>query len=342
MIPLKEESRASSSDENTSLLDDDDSIADTDDDEEENSLAVRVGGGLSIETQQPCGQGPQQPAPSAMIDSNTSHRNRVSTATPQKYRPPARIVSSSSSGQLSFDMNQPWERSLARQLDQLVCDDEDYYRPGYMFVGHTESTDFMLPVDQDDAVSLGTSVSSTLPSKNQLVHRSLLMRGLKPGGENTMDTSGDNSQGKRHVRRESAGSQITTASEDERDDTAKSPIRDHLLALIEEQRRKSTPDPSPYLELEPSTNADDESIQYFVNNDYIPSLPDPACFCLGYNVFDVVLPPLSRSSRVTNSRRRSMVRRNSKLFRVDEGAESKQTLSPTRSGTAYSSNADRY
>ena len=119
MIPLKEESRASSSDENTSLLDDDDSIADTDDDEEENSLAVRVGGGLSIETQQPCGQGPQQPAPSAMIDSNTSHRNRVSTATPQKYRPPARIVSSSSSGQLSFDMNQPWERSLARQLDQL-------------------------------------------------------------------------------------------------------------------------------------------------------------------------------------------------------------------------------
>lgn len=356
MSPLKEESKTSSSDEVTSLLDDDDSVVETDDEqddgEEESSVAARDGEG--IDHDQSCGhdtnqthsddQRQQQQSSAIKMMVNTrdaaSRRNSAATTPTLKNPPPApRVVSSSSADQLAFDMNQPWERSLARQLEQVACDEQEYhYRPDFMFVGHTESTDFGEPVDHDDAASLGTSVSSTIPTKNQLIHRSLLMRGLKPEQDSTMDASLNN-KAKPFVRRDSVGSQLTIASEDERDDSTNSAIPSHLLALIEEQRRKpaSPKAASPYLELEPST-VDDESIQYFDYNDSTSALPDPACFCLGYNVFDYVLPPQEMTTRGTNWRK-SVPRRNSQLFRVDEYPEENQT-SPMTSSTANVSNAD--
>ena len=336
MSPLKEESRTSSSEEGTSLFDDDDSIVDTDDEGEENSLTVQDGRHRDQRQQQQ-----HHTTTSLMVDRpiDTISHHHNDPPTRNKYHPPSRLISASSSDQLSFDMDEPWERSLARQLEQGQCDDEDNcYRPEYMFVGHTESSDFMLPVDQDDAASLGTSVSSTVPTKNQWVHRSLLMRGLEPDGAHTNDASADK-QPKKHVRRDSARSQLTTASEDERDDTGISTIAAPLLALIDEQRRKPTPMPESQLKRESFTVTDDESIQYYVNNESISSLPDPACFCLGYNVFDVVLPPLTTSSRAVSGRRRSMPRRTSQLFRVEEHPGEKQALSPAKKDEANRSHA---
>lgn len=336
MSPLKEESRTSSSEEGTSLFDDDDSIVDTDDEGGENSLTVQDG---RNRTHDPRQQQQHHSTTIMMVDrtsDTTSHHHSTDATARKKYHPPPRLISASSSDQLSFDMDEPWERSLARQLEQGHCDDEDNcYRPEYMFVGHTESSDFMFPVDQDDAASLGTSVSSTVPTKNQWVHRSLLMRGLEPDGAHTNDASAEK-QPKRHVRRDSARSQLTTASEDERDDTVISTIAAPLLALIDEQRRKPTPIPESRLKRESFTVTDDESIQYYVNNESISSLPDPACFCLGYNVFDVVLPPLTTSS---TNRHRSMTRRTSQLFRVDEHPEEKQALSPAKNDEVYSNHA---
>ena len=331
MSPLKEDSRTSS-DEGTSLFDDDDSVVDTDDEGEENSPTLQDGG---HRTHDPLRQQQPQSPPRTMVDvtSDTpSHHHGAVAMTRRKYPAYPRLISASSSDQLSFDMDEPWERSLARQLEQGHCDDEDNcYRPEYMFVGHTESADFMLPVDQDDAASLGTSVSSTVPTKNQWVHRSLLMRGLEPVGASANDILAD-SQTKKHVRRDSAHSQLTTASEDERDDTVinSNTIAAPLLALIDEQRRK--PIPESQVKRESFTVVDDESIQYYVNNESISSLPDPACFCLGYNVFDVVLPPLTTTPRGVHNRRRSMPRRSSQLFRVEEDPEEKRALSPAKNG----------
>jgi len=325
MSPLKEEQqKTSSSDEVASLLDDDDSVVDTDDEEDEDDgrLVVHNNGGKGNVVDQ---RQQQTPCSSTTKMVNTrdaaSRRNSVASnnnnTASLKQQPPA--ISTNRSDHLSFDLNQPWERSLARQLERVEHEDNDdnLYRPDFMLVGHTESTDFGLPIDHDEAASLGTSVSSTVPTRNQFVHRSVLLTGQKPVDETFATTTNDKRKNV-HARRDSVASQLTVESQDERDDSANSNttnmIPKHLLE--QQQQRKAAAasqslpkSTTPYLELEGST-MDDESIQFYANN-------DPACFCLGYNVFDYVLPPpTQRHGR--GSRSSMATRRNSQLFRVDE------------------------
>jgi len=221
---------------------------------------------------------------------------------------------------VAFDMNQPWERSLMRQLEKVEADDTGYFRPDFMLVGHTESSDFGLPLDQDDAASLGTSVSSTVPTRNQFIHRTILNQ-----QEQMLETNIH--EKKKPARRDSVASQLTMASEDERDDDPNATIPSHLAAISrkgEQKQRKSLPEKNPnihYLELE----VDNDSFHPRGDVSDSASSLDPACLCMGYNVWDYVLPPQQPKGR-----------RNSTLFRVDEYPEAdKPEASPTSSATHY-------
>lgn len=353
MSPLKEEEvKTESSEEVASLLDDDDDDDSVDgESDDESSVVARDGEDLSgyVDATGARSASPPRGMQVARLDqrqqrqsigmgptSNTrdaaSRRSSAATTTTTKNPPPPNSSRPAAglTHELAFDIDQPWERSLMRQLQKVEQegdsdDDDEDHRPDFMFVGHTESTDFGLPIDQDDAVSLGTSVSSTVPTKNQFVHRMLLNR------QEEMFESNVNHKRKVLPRRDSVGSQLTVASEDERDDDPNTTIPSHLLELSRKEQQRKSQLQKAYLELEPSS-VDDESVQqqeYF--NDSTSSMPDPACFCLGYNVFDYVLPP-QQGTTMAERRRSSAARRNSQLFRVDEYPEEKQ-VSPTSSGS---------
>lgn len=78
---------------------------------------------------------------------------------------------------LMFNMNEPWERSLQRQIQSGIKDQHilfnDKHNNRTLLLGHTESRDFAMEVSRDD-VSLGTSGSSTVPHRMQVIHRSFL------------------------------------------------------------------------------------------------------------------------------------------------------------------------
>lgn len=74
---------------------------------------------------------------------------------------------------LVFNMNEPWERSLQRQIQSGLKDQHIIVndKNNTLLLGHTESRDYAMEVNRDD-VSLGTNASSTVPHRMQVIHRS--------------------------------------------------------------------------------------------------------------------------------------------------------------------------
>lgn len=76
---------------------------------------------------------------------------------------------------LKFDLTQPWQRSLLRDLEQIenttAEDGEIRPRPhaDRILLGHAESGDYMLECEDD--ISAATDTSSTCPTRLQVVHR---------------------------------------------------------------------------------------------------------------------------------------------------------------------------
>lgn len=126
---------------------------------------------------------PVPPPTAAVTPESTAHTPRADPPSPR------RNVSVSPPGMdgLEFDMNQPWERSLLRQLEkpkessaplsnryELVKTEPlllNTVKP-MMLLGHTESRDYAMEYDVDDNVSLETSSSCPPGRKMQFIHRS--------------------------------------------------------------------------------------------------------------------------------------------------------------------------
>jgi hypothetical protein len=250
---------------------------------------------------------------------------------------------------LAFDLNQPWERSLLRQLEK---DTPVYETKAMMLLGHTESRDFAMEYDpnNDDNVSLETS-SSCPPQKMQFIHRPLYAP-PEPRVVYRMESSNDeddddnhnvvyhhphhhqqpmrspqphSNNHPNHHHSPSTTSSLTSATfinEDGRDDEH-IPIhlpknaKSNLLHASQQQQQY-------FLEMEASTvhtASYHEDYDAFTNHDlvYHPPLPDPGCFCLGYNMLEYVLaPPVPRQPVVMNKKRIVGVMRPVRLPRVDE------------------------
>jgi hypothetical protein len=72
---------------------------------------------------------------------------------------------------LALDLDQPWQRSLLRELENTDTIHKRPFRSDRMMLGHANSGDFALPVDDDFSVE--TDTSSTIPTRGQVIHRVL-------------------------------------------------------------------------------------------------------------------------------------------------------------------------
>jgi hypothetical protein len=217
---------------------------------------------------------------------------------------------------LDFDMDEPWQRSMKKQLDKMddydTEDEKQKRKPNTVLLGHTESRDFGLEVDKDD-MSLGTSISSTIPTKGQYIHRAFLNQPVLSEDETynndqiTFKKKGNGSE----------TSSLTGNSEFPMEREERNPIspvrrENRRKKMMPKKRQNGYPgitrqhQSPPYLEM--------ESQQDEIGTVMEPN--DPACFCLGYNVWDYVLPPPSQPP--SSPARRRFSRRSSRLNRVDE------------------------
>jgi len=74
---------------------------------------------------------------------------------------------------LSFDLEQPWQRSLLRELENIENSEEDKHarpRSQKILLGRAQSGDYLVEYSDDDA-SIMTDTSSTLPMRSQSIHR---------------------------------------------------------------------------------------------------------------------------------------------------------------------------
>jgi hypothetical protein len=144
------------------------------------------------------GGGPTSPtsvtAPIYEMAETMSPSPRPAPSPPSPPPPPTNVRPDG----LAFDLNQPWERSLLRQLENAGAAANDAklntkleasrqsppqnsttsasspprQRRELFLLEHTESRDYAM--EFDDSVSLDTNASSTVPIKAQLIHRTLL------------------------------------------------------------------------------------------------------------------------------------------------------------------------
>ncbi|KAL7578286.1 hypothetical protein ACA910_012699 [Epithemia clementina (nom. ined.)] len=79
--------------------------------------------------------------------------------------------------ELSFDLEQPWQRSLLRELENIErSGDEKHARPRShkILLGRGQSGDYLVEYDDmDDDTTVLTDASSSLPIRPQTIHRSL-------------------------------------------------------------------------------------------------------------------------------------------------------------------------
>lgn len=232
---------------------------------------------------------------------------------------------------VAFDLNQPWQRSLLRQMDaaaqqqQQQQQAESTPRREMMMLGHAESQDFAVSFDHDDTISLETFASSTAPSKMQLIHRTPLSMPKPRIVYHIVEDEADfreheitsvqvKVERRRKQGRDSETSSLTSATmplEDDRDRRdevsfrTKATTPDQLVSAwrkdVATQRRSQSHDQS---FLSTGGTGRDNSMR---RHDQDPAaaaaasssmLPDAGCFCMGYNMLDYVLPPQPPAAHV--------------------------------------------
>jgi hypothetical protein len=300
---------------------------------------------------------------------------------------------------LIFNMNEPWERSLQRQLQSgvlnqhiLVNDNNNFQnsRNSTLLLGHTESRDFALEVNRDD-ISLGTNASSTVPNTMQIVHRSFLnqymmqqqnqprysfkqedevegfprigdvVKGCRSVDESTVsyltnqfgpceefrvetqDAKWNHTYGigakpvkdqaYTHSNNFNSRSNVANGyakSANNTDNAGGGGSNNEAFPVLHKSRniQNELSHNNKFLEVTGSINDEtnstaNETNSMQMNGAYSTMMaPDPACFCMGYNMLDYVLPPVTVPdvTHFTNPRRYNVPR--TRLTRVDENFKS--------------------
>lgn len=96
--------------------------------------------------------------------------------------------------QLVFDLDQAWQRSLMHHLDDLedvMEDDHPRPRADRILLGHAESGDFALECEDD--LTIVTETSLTVPTRMQMIHRTMRQIALFQDDEDDGDQTTDSS-----------------------------------------------------------------------------------------------------------------------------------------------------
>jgi len=256
---------------------------------------------------------------------------------------------------LKFDLTQPWQRSLLRDLEQIEKNmahnpSETRARPqaDRILLGHADSGDYILECEDD--ISTATDASSTCPTRLQVVHRNQFpMRHRFPSRE--VSPTPDPAKFF-DIRNSSPKGVYDEASFSLEDRTPSAPS---IPYLAHPKHDSSSPEgfrPIPHalpdgkmLSRKPvstellRSNAFSEEAQPIeatrVLVDDEQEYTDPACMCMGYSsLIDLLLfnepSSIRKKKRRTNfwespstSRRTSMT----SLNRVQEGDEEEDTFS---------------
>mmetsp|Transcript_19712 Transcript_19712/g.37365 ORF Transcript_19712/g.37365 Transcript_19712/m.37365 type:complete len:373 (-) Transcript_19712:129-1247(-) len=256
---------------------------------------------------------------------------------------------------LKFDLTQPWQRSLLRDLEQieksmLQDESETRARPqaDRILLGHAESGDYLLECEDD--ISTCTDASSTCPTRLQVVHRHQFP--MRPRFPSREDSPTPDPTKFYDIRNSSPKGVYDEASFSLTDNDAPAELSSPYLA--HSKHDSSSPEgfrPIPHaLPYGKMLSRKPVSAELFRSNafseeakpveatrvlvDEEPDYSDPACMCMGYSsLIDLLLfnePTIRKKKRRTNfwespstSRRASMT----SLNRVQEGEEEEDTFS---------------
>jgi hypothetical protein len=207
--------------------------------------------------------------------------------------------------QLYFDLNQPWQRSLQRELKNSDFDQDERQQHDaceLLLLGRTESgVDFAvnyLHGDNDDAISLNTDASSTVPIRQQMIHRTpqhfhndRTLIDQDTDAEDSVYFVDDKVRDVPALHGKSAY-KITTdelAQDDQRQDT-------YTIAMVSQgARRESTSSNNSITHSSAFSEDDDlhwlEMEQHSADDTSMADHSQNGCFCLGYDMMQYLLPP---------------------------------------------------
>lgn len=218
---------------------------------------------------------------------------------------------------LDFDLSQPWQRSLLRELRQLDAGPQAYRQAELLLLGHTDSRDYAVELGHGDDLTLTTDSSSTLPHRPQVIHRAwpyYAYQQMQQGGPMptapqmppTHYSSAQPDQYPKHQYRDNMQQnknsqmtgQLNTQSprtlREERDISAAAAA---AATAVKPEHGKAYDTHGLWLEMEPSGDFDDNATTA------IQSDPGAACHCFGYNVLDLWMPAPRRVYRPRGPRR---------------------------------------
>lgn len=234
---------------------------------------------------------------------------------------------------LDFDIDEPWQRSLLRELKKTREDRN--YKPKspaeLLLLGHTESRDYAVEMGRDD-LTLATESSATLPARSQAIHRPWLYPDDPPlfadeDNDNFSTTSSKQPEGS-HVDDDDLESPRSVR--EEREVGLKLHLDQPSRGNGRKVKAKSLPSQArggsggAWLEMEPS-DIDQHDDDVTVSTVAVTSNNKDACFCMGYNVLDMVLPPEQGSPthgrrKMRFPRHQQKTKRHTTLGRVEESA----------------------
>jgi hypothetical protein len=207
---------------------------------------------------------------------------------------------------LEFNMDEPWQRSLLNELQRKSKERNmfnNHHQPhsnqnGRMLVGHTESSDYAIEMC-GTGLTLETTVSSICrPSRAQGIHRTI-------GYEDS--TLFENKPSPKHINNKSQNYPSPRG------------VNDHHGNVYSPNGKRNN---DKWIDIEPSdveeelTMADDATAAIME-----AANPGDACYCMGYNVMDMLMPPPNapKSNKYRNMGRRINFPRQPHLGKVTEG-----------------------
>jgi hypothetical protein len=214
---------------------------------------------------------------------------------------------------LEFDMDEPWQRSLLRQF-QAHYDRPRVRSPAVLVaVGHTESRDFALDVtgvggsSGRDDLTLTTEGSSTFPRKPQAIHRPWILPDDYEDGalfeDDTSQSTADPNLHTRHPHRHptapkanygDSGHGVSPRSHREERDAS---CGRYSAASSGHRPRAGAGTAAPWLEMELPSGEQEHGGDFDDATTVAVASNQDACFCMGYNVLDLWMPPASGNSR---------------------------------------------
>lgn len=198
-------------------------------------------------------------------------------------------TSSSKNGMIAFDLNQPWQLSLQRELEKIdVPTDKRNPRPELIMIGRADSGDFARSINPDD-ISVSTNASSTVPTKPQFVHR---VKSPEPGLPRQIILQSEKKFTKQRFPERRSGVYDFYEEREQPSHTLGNVMGSYQPTISKERglerarafsEDRQSPRESPLLDDDDDTVSEDGQE---------PSLypAESACFCLGYNPVEFLFP----------------------------------------------------